>query len=150
MKRLIVALLVGGMVFGTVFAVAASLGVDGGFLQAGTEDDLDCDDDGVTLKWKTMVSQADFKVAGVEVYDINAACIGGKVLVALQSAPGSQVGFARGDIVADEEDGAKALAHEFLVGSTWQNGEGGVGPKVADVNLVSVLIKNAWVSYDAP
>jgi hypothetical protein len=149
MKRLIVAVLVGGMVFGTVFAVAASLGVDGGFLQAGTDDDLVCDDGGVTLKWKTMVTQADFRVAGVEVYDINAACIGGKVLIALQSAPGSQIGFARGEIVA-YDGGAMALAHEFFSGGAWVDGTTGVGPKVADVNLVSVLIKNAWVSYDAP
>jgi hypothetical protein len=149
MKRLIVALLVGGMVFGTVLGVAASLGVNGGFLQAGTDDSLECDGEGVTLKWKTMVTQADFRVAGVEVYDIDAACIGGKVLIALQSAPGSQVGFARGDIVADDSE-AMALAHEFYSGGAWVNGESGVGPKVADVNLVSVLIKNAWVSYDAP
>ena len=149
MKRIMVALMVGGVLFGTVFAVAASLGVNGGFLQAGTDDSLECDGEGVTLKWKTMGAQADFRVAGVEVYDIDAACIGGKVLIALQSAPGSQVGFARGDIVT-YDGGAMALAHEFFSGGSWVDGTTGVGPKVADVNLVSVLIKNAWVSYDAP
>jgi len=150
MKRLILALLVGGALFAAAFGAAAMLDpVNGGVIQAGTDTDLACDEGGVTLKWKTFVSQADFKVAGVEVYDISADCIGGKVLISLQSTSGSQIGFARGDIVADD-GGAMALAYQFYSGGAWVDGTSGVGPKVADVNLVSVLIKNAWVSYDAP
>ena len=49
MKRIIVALVVGGVVFGTVFAVAASLNVSGGVTQAGSVASLTCDPDGVTV-----------------------------------------------------------------------------------------------------
>ncbi|GAG41904.1 unnamed protein product, partial [marine sediment metagenome] len=52
MKRSIIALLVGGAVFGTVLAAAATLNVNGGVIQAGTDSDLTCDSSGVdVLGW---------------------------------------------------------------------------------------------------
>ena len=52
MKRTILAVLAGAMVFGTVFALAAALDVTGGTIQAGSDTDLACDEDGVqVLGW---------------------------------------------------------------------------------------------------
>lgn len=52
MKRIILAVLAGAMVFGTVFALAAALDVTGGTIQAGSDTDLVCDEDGVqVLEW---------------------------------------------------------------------------------------------------
>jgi len=154
MKRFLIALLVGCALFTAAFASAASLTVDGGYIQAGVDSSLTCDTGGVLVKWKTFVSGADFKVAGVEIQDISGACVGGKVLVALQSAPGSQVGFARGNIVSDGAGGGIAYCNEFYtsVGGVWgwYDGVTGVGPKAEDVNLISVVLKNGWVGYDAP
>ncbi len=42
MKRTIVALLIGGMVFGTILGLAATLSVNGGTIQAGEDNDLRC------------------------------------------------------------------------------------------------------------
>ncbi len=47
MKRSIVALLIGGAVFGTVLAAAATLNVFGGTIQGGEDTDLICDEDGI-------------------------------------------------------------------------------------------------------
>ncbi len=49
MKRLIVALLVGAMVFGAVFGLADTLIVGGGTIQHGGDNDLQCDEDGVYI-----------------------------------------------------------------------------------------------------
>lgn len=51
MKRLIVALLVGGMVFGVAFGFAESLGSLGGAIQVGEDDSLGCADHAVVLGW---------------------------------------------------------------------------------------------------
>jgi hypothetical protein len=145
MKRFIIALVVGGAVFGVVFAAAAALNVSGSTLQSGSQTDLTCTDEPVVVKWKTMVSGPDFKVAGAEIQFADTSCDGQKVLLSLQSAPGAQIGFLRGAV-----NGSLATANEFYSGGSWKSGETGVGPKAQDVNLVSVLVKNAWVAYDAP
>lgn len=44
MKRFITALLAGGLVFGATLGAAATLNVDGGVLQTGSDADLTCDD----------------------------------------------------------------------------------------------------------
>lgn len=49
MKRLIVALLVGGMVFGVAFAVAETLPVEGGAIQAGEDTNLACQQNHVVV-----------------------------------------------------------------------------------------------------
>ena len=73
MKRSIIALLVGGLVFGTVLAVAASLSVDGGTIQAGSDTDLQCDEDGVDVAgW--MLETDDGLVYGVRIHNIDPAC----------------------------------------------------------------------------
>jgi hypothetical protein len=143
MKRLILALLVGGALFGTVFAAAAALNFGGAdTLQAGVDTDLTCTSSPVQINWKTMVTQADFRVAGAEVVFSDNSCDGQKVLIATQSAPGAQNGFFEGTVV-----GNKATL-DYVYSGGWVLGTGGAGPKAEDVNLVSVLVKNAWVAYD--
>lgn len=73
MKRLIVALLVGGAVFGTVLAVAASLSVDGGTIQAGSDTDLQCDEDGVRVDGWGLETD-DGLVYSVRIHDIDDDC----------------------------------------------------------------------------
>ncbi len=51
MKRLIMALLVGGALFGTVFGLAEGLQVTSGALQSGSDADLRCDQDGVNVNF---------------------------------------------------------------------------------------------------
>jgi hypothetical protein len=145
-KRILVALLLGSVVFGVVYGAAAALNVEGGTIQAGGDTSLACDTDGVTLAWKTMVAgDGAFHVAGVDVTNVAPQCDGQKVLVALMKSPTVIVGFARGTIAS-----GTAQAYEFFSGGHWVNGEGGVGPAVADVESAQVLIKNAWVDYDGP
>ncbi len=80
MKRLIVAVLVGGMVFGTVLALAASLDVNGGTIQAGSDTDLQCDEDGIdVVGW--MLETDDGLVYGVRIHNIDPACIGNDLFV---------------------------------------------------------------------
>ena len=142
MKRTILALAVGCAVFGVVFAAAAALNVNGGTLQAGVDTTLTCTSSPVQVSWKTMVTQADFRVAGAEVVFSDDSCNGQKVLLATQSAPGSQNGFFEGTVA-----GNKATL-DYVYSGGWVLGTGGAGPKAEDVNLVSVLVKNAWVAYD--
>jgi hypothetical protein len=44
MKRIFLALMVAGVLFAAVYASAASIGVSGGYIQAGSDDDLTCSD----------------------------------------------------------------------------------------------------------
>jgi hypothetical protein len=85
MKRLILALLVSGMVFGVVFGAAAALGVTATPLQAGGETDLVCDDSGVDLSWNVQWNNAvsDHVVGSVQVGSVDEACNGSTVLITL-------------------------------------------------------------------
>jgi hypothetical protein len=92
MKRIIVALMVGGMVFGTVFAVAASLGgITSPSLGADSAAVTSCDDSGVSVEWGThMTIHGDanhplggFHIDNFSVGDIAAECAGKHVLVSL-------------------------------------------------------------------
>jgi glucose-6-phosphate isomerase len=97
MKRFILALLVGGVVFGTVFAAAATLIVDGRVLQAGSDTDLQCDKDasGVQM-WYTVVWETDkFVVDKASIGGVNEACNGAWVDVVLTGAGGVSLGEAK-------------------------------------------------------
>ncbi len=88
MKRLIVALLVGGAVFGAVYGVAATLLVSGGTLQMSTAVDAECDGDGVTLGYLFFDSDDDPStdndvVTEAQVGDIDDACVGDQLTVEL-------------------------------------------------------------------
>jgi hypothetical protein len=75
MKRIIVALLVGGAVFGTVLGAAAGLDLNGGVIQGGTDDSLWCDADGVqVLGWG--LNSGTGMVENVRVGGVNTDCAG--------------------------------------------------------------------------
>jgi len=129
-----------GAAFG--FATTLELNESNTRIEAG-EAALAGDADGVQLYWKTFTSVDEFRVAGVEVRDIEPAT--GVCLVALFSTPGSQIGFFRGAVGAN----GVAYCYEIYDGG-WVDGVCGAAPRAADVNYVSVLIKNGWVAYDGP
>ena len=68
MKRLIIALLVGGAVFGTVLGLASGLIVTGGGAQSGSVG-ATCDSDGVNVTYQNLDADPDFEqatVSGIE------------------------------------------------------------------------------------
>jgi len=88
MKRLIVALLVGGVVFGTVVGLAATVGVQGGTIQSGVDQTLYCDTDGVqVLGWGLETD--DNTVRGVRIGGIDAACVSNDIFVRVEKADGT-------------------------------------------------------------
>jgi len=79
MKRLIVALMVGGALFGAAWGAAAALNVTANDLQAGSVTDLKCDADGVHISYQDGWEGGDvddFTVTHVVVAGINDACNG--------------------------------------------------------------------------
>ena len=85
-KRMAVALAVAAIVFGSVFAVAASLGVTSDTLGAGGASVVSCDTDGVTTSYSTVydASIPGYKVTTVTVNGIDGtACLGKTMKVTL-------------------------------------------------------------------
>ncbi len=91
MKRLMVALLVGGMVFGAAFGAAAALNVQANFLQAGSDQVLICDQDGVQVTYRDGFTNTvqDFVITDVVVSGINSACDGLLLEVVLTAQNGN-------------------------------------------------------------
>jgi hypothetical protein len=79
MKRLLLALIAGAMVFTVAFASAASLGVDGSTVQAGVDTDLRCDANGVNAGWGLETDTS--LVTSVRIEDIDPACVGDELFV---------------------------------------------------------------------
>lgn len=99
MKRLVIALLVGGAVFGMVYGLAATLNVDGGTIQAGSDVDLICDEDGVqVLGWGLETD--DGKVYFVRIGNIDEQCAGNEIFVSITDE-GTEI--ADGDAVIETE-----------------------------------------------
>jgi len=104
MKRLIVALMVGGMLFVVAWAAAAGLIVDGGALQAGADDVLKCDADGVQIYFRSGAGPGiawdegvnDFLVTDVVVGGIDSSCDGLVLEVVLTDKFGD--GIASGEL----------------------------------------------------
>lgn len=97
MKRIILALLVGGMVFGTVFAVAATLKVDGRMLQAGSDKVLTCDDPGGVQIWYTVIWDdvaEELVVDNVSIGGVSEACNGANIKVVLTDSGDASLGEA--------------------------------------------------------
>ncbi len=94
MKRLIVALLVGGMVFGVVFGAAAALNVDANPLQSGGDTDLVCDDSGIQVHWNIQWSNSagDYVVHEVNISGVDEACNGALIVVTLTDINGNWAG----------------------------------------------------------
>ncbi len=93
MRRGLLALVVGGLVFTAVYAFAASLTLNTGVLQAGGGATVNCDGDGVTATYTFLwnTTSGDYDVDKVTVVGINAACAGLKLEVDLANASGTSL-----------------------------------------------------------
>ena len=93
MKRAILALLAGGLVFGVVFGAAAALDVDAGPLQSGGDTDLTCDD-AIQVHWNVQWSNSadDYVIHKVNIGGVNEACNGSTVVVTLTDIGGNWAG----------------------------------------------------------
>jgi hypothetical protein len=104
MKRLIVALVVGGMLFAGAWAAACALNVDAGVLQAGSDEVLKCDTDGVQVYFRSGAGPGiswdetanDFIVTAVVVGGVNDKCDGVTLEVELTDCHGD--GIANGSV----------------------------------------------------
>ena len=90
MKRIFLALAL-GVVLSAVVAAAASLSVNGGVIQAGSDGSLRCDADGVTVAgWGLETDDA--KVYFVRIDDIDGSCASADMFVALYDSGGTKIG----------------------------------------------------------
>jgi len=90
MKRLIVALLVGGALFAAAFGAAAMLDpVNGGVIQAGTDGNLTCDRDGVQVLGWGLNSMTGL-VENVRIGGVADACAGAGLQARITLSDGTQ------------------------------------------------------------
>jgi len=130
MKRLIVALMVGGVLFATAWAAAAGLIVDGGTLQAGGDDVLECDADGVQIYFRSDggpgiswdEAENDFMVHSVVVGGLDSSCNGLVLRVVLTAENGDAISegemnpiVVNGNPVVDVDDVAASAVHDVHV-----------------------------------
>jgi hypothetical protein len=135
------------IVLAIAYGAASALDVNGGVVQSGGDDTLYCDIDGVSTQWETQVSgDGKFHIRAVEINDIDAACEGNYVLVALMKSPTVIKAFMR---VPTAISGSSAKASQCFIGGGWSDCDGN-GPLAEDVNSVQVLFKSEFTAYDAP
>ncbi len=85
MKRSIIALLVGGAVFGTILAAAATLNVFGGTIQGGTDTDLICDEGGIYVDAYGLNTYPVLEgVEYVTIKGVDADCDGARIMGRVQ------------------------------------------------------------------
>ena len=111
MKRFIVALLVGGVVFSAAFAAAATLVVSGGALQMSSAVSAICDPNpgGVTLGYLFFDSDANPStdndiITEAQVRDIDDACVGDTITVELFADTSNNGILDVGDTKCDEAE----------------------------------------------
>lgn len=90
MKRILAALMAGAAVFTIAFASAATLGVNGNTIQAGVDNDLACDNNGVDASWGLETS--DNTVRYVRIENIDPLCNGSDAFVKINEASGDALG----------------------------------------------------------
>jgi hypothetical protein len=104
MKRTLIAMIAGLVVFGGTFAFAASLGtVTTGTVGASGAVVASCDTDGVTTSYGSPTWSATnkrYEVSTVNVTSINAACNGDTIKVTLKDTTGASLGEATGSVAA--------------------------------------------------
>lgn len=106
MKRFFIALIAGASVFAIAFAAAATLNVQGGTIQAGTDTSLYCDVDGVQANWGLETD--DNTVRSVRITGIDAACEGNELFVKVRNGTGTLL--AQGSAVAPAGGGQVTVA----------------------------------------
>ncbi len=89
MKKVITALVGGSVVATLAFASASVLAVDGGTIQAGQDNSLYCDTDGVKVNWG--YESTDQTVRGVRITGIDAACVGADIFVKTNEMSGDAI-----------------------------------------------------------
>jgi hypothetical protein len=117
MKRLLLALIAGAMVFTVAFASAAALQVDANVIQSGGDVDVTCQTGPVTVGYQTtVVGNGEFAVTGVTFSGLNQSCAGLTVAVPLLAGPPAapnsgvtEVGFIGGTLPADLSSGNYTL-----------------------------------------
>jgi hypothetical protein len=93
MKRVLVALLLGGAIFGTIIGVAATVGVQGGTIQAGVDPTLYCDTDGVQVQgWG--LETTDNTVRFVRIGGISTDCQSNDIFVRVEKADGTLIAYS--------------------------------------------------------
>ena len=94
-RRMIIAALAGVTVFGSVFAMAASLGgVSSSKIGADNVAVGSCDSDGVSTSYRSAWDATDkrYEISAVTVSGVNDACDGQTLSVSLTDASGGQIG----------------------------------------------------------
>ena len=89
MKKMITAVLGGTAVATLAFASASMLNVDGGTIQAGGDNTLYCDVDGVKANWGLETNTN--TVTNVRISDIDAACEGADMFVLVNGVPRQKI-----------------------------------------------------------
>ena len=136
-KRLLLSALTGTVVFGSVFAFAASLGgVTTDKLGADDSVVASCDTDGVIVDYDTAYSATDkeYEVTTVNVTGIAAGCAGQTVTVALVES-GSDIGIADGTKIGDGAVASLAGTSAAVAVNE--------APAAEDVDAIHVVIAHA-------
>ena len=100
MKRFLIALMAGTVVFSVAFASAAGLIVNGGTIQAGEDLDLVCDSDGVRVEGWGLETD-DGMVSFVRIGNIWADCVGADLFANITGAGGAELTEA-GPVTIDD------------------------------------------------
>lgn len=100
MKRFLVALMAGTMVFSVAFASAAALIVNGGTIQAGEDLDLVCDSDGVNVEGWGLETDTGL-VSFVRIGNIWADCVGADMFANITGTGGVELTEA-GPVTIDD------------------------------------------------
>ena len=79
------------------YAAAASLTVTGGALQQGSNADLQCDDNGVSVHYWTTATDGEMHLLKVFVDDLDIGCAGGQLDVILKNGS-TQIWYGAADI----------------------------------------------------
>ena len=110
-NSLVGALLISSTAFGAVYAAAATLPLDGGVVQEGTDASLVCQSDPVQVSSWGVNSSDDAgtggKVTFVQLENIDESCFGNRLMGRLEDASGNVVGYTT---IIDPATGAAATA----------------------------------------
>src|SRR6185437_7200419 len=93
--KLFAAFAVGGAVLAIAAGSAAGLGVGLGQIQQGTLSNVQCDTNGVTIRWETT---GEFQVQHVFVDGLDVACAGGEMDVVVKDTGGTIIWKGASDV----------------------------------------------------